>query len=63
MIDIWHELAARRYRLIVSRQFPTALDRCPHGFTGHVAHPIRSIVNRYWSRDDLIGGYLLSVIG
>src|SRR5207244_1039310 len=22
---------------------PAALDRCPRGFTGHVAHPIRSI--------------------
>jgi len=31
----------------VSRQLPAALDRYPHGFTGHVAHPIRSIVNRY----------------
>src|SRR5207302_4715638 len=28
---------------IVSRLVPAALDRCPRGFTGHVAHPSRSI--------------------
>jgi hypothetical protein len=29
--------------MIVSRLLPAALDRCPRGFTGHVAHPSRSI--------------------
>jgi hypothetical protein len=30
----------------VSRQLPAALDRYPHGFTGHVACPSRSILVR-----------------
>jgi hypothetical protein len=34
-------------RNVVSRHLPDALDRCPHGFTGHVVHPIHSIVQRY----------------
>ena len=38
--------------LIVSRQLPAPLDRYPHGFSGHVAHPLRSIVICYW----LLGG-------
>jgi hypothetical protein len=31
---------------LVSRQPPAALDRYPRGFTGHVAHPGRSIETR-----------------
>jgi len=29
------------------RSFPDALDRCPHGCTGHVVHPVHSIVQRW----------------
>jgi len=28
------------YHFIVSRLLPASLDRCPRGFTGHVAHPV-----------------------
>jgi hypothetical protein len=35
---------------IVSRLLPASLDRCPRGFTGHVAHPSRSILSKVFTK-------------
>jgi hypothetical protein len=40
--SIRKKLAASR-RKVVSRSLPATLDRYPHGVTGHVARPTRSI--------------------
>jgi hypothetical protein len=39
-----HLFALTHSRRIVSRHLPSALDRCPNGFAGHVVRPTHSIV-------------------
>src|SRR5215217_1914484 len=39
-----HSLRSRAPAVFVSRHLPGALDRCPHGYAGHVVRPTHSIL-------------------